>query len=730
MPLPPPLAEQLAGLPSAAGLARPEARRVFDRLERIVGNLNDDQIGNHETEIHDAISAFAREHLEMLLERSFEALRPVRAEEYQEPYRYAGWRGPRDPLDRVGPFWSRVVRAACLLSKPEDKELFLRFLDPRMNLLPAFERHGWRDDALAVLCRRASTERLPAAWHEFLAKHPSPETRAALLAQVRLQAITEGKAMHFCELGLLESKATAALLWELAVVDKRQLSDLKLPFIAAIKEGVDIAPRDLLRIVRMDPSVWSSEEAESLERSLLGLFQMMSLHSDCPATIVEGSRWLEENVSGLRYDPVARRYQLPGDASLPAPLGAWGRFVDPWGLGNASVRGGDLVLRNAAMSSVYSENPGWRTAPRVLRKVAGDFTAEVTLHPDFGLAASFSGYDHDLYQNAGLLVVGDDHRWIRYEQHVGERNAKTLIRQHVVRAGVASIGNHQTAAWDPKKPLTLRVRRHGVFMECSWRQESGDWAAGAAFRCDGWPDEVEIGPFINNGVTRPLEIRFSNMSVTSGSPPFERIGFPVLPHPAGEPTADGARIPGWGVVRNPIGSGVFQAEADDLELIVAPNTSDYHIQKKLTSPRVLREVEGDFTVEATIHSVAEPRWNAAELIVTDEQDFHLLVGLERNANGAEYIHRHFVRDGRLISIPSFTGPRPYGKPHRFRIRREGGLFHVAVLKESGGWLEFVPLDATAWPAKLKVGVCASNDSTEAVTARFEDFTLAQDPDAR
>ena len=86
MPLPPPLAEQLAGLPNAAGLPRPEARRVFDRLERIAGNLNDDQIGNHETEIHDAISAFGREHLEMLLERSFEALRPVRTEEYQEPY--------------------------------------------------------------------------------------------------------------------------------------------------------------------------------------------------------------------------------------------------------------------------------------------------------------------------------------------------------------------------------------------------------------------------------------------------------------------------------------------------------------------------------------------------------------------------------------------------------------------------------------------------------------------
>jgi regulation of enolase protein 1 (concanavalin A-like superfamily) len=121
--------------------------------------------------------------------------------------------------------------------------------------------------------------------------------------------------------------------------------------------------------------------------------------------------------------------------------------------------------------------------------------------------------------------------------------------------------------------------------------------------------------------------------------------------------------------------------------------------------------------------VPEPRWNAAELIITDERDFHFLIGLERNHDGQTYTHRHFVRNGRQIDLPKFTGPRPYGKPIRFRVRRKGGLFHVAVLQESGEWLEFVPLRIVDWPAKLKVGVCASNTSNETVTAVFEDFKL-------
>ena len=727
-PLPPPssIAGKLAALPKAATLSRPEARLVFDQLERIAGRLNEGQISNYESEVYKAIAGFGPEHIEMLLERSFEALRPSRTEESQYQYPYGRDPAWTDPLERMGPFWSRVVRTACMISTPDQKEIFLRYFDPRMDLLVAFELNGWQDDALTTLCRLAATERLPKRWQDFLADHPSKETSAALLSQVRLRGITEGKAMYYCERGLLEGKPTAEVLWEIAVFHKRRLRDLKLPFYAAIKEGVDIAPRDLLRIIRMDPAVWNSGEPESLNRSLLGLFQMMSLHSDCPATIQEGSRWLEENAARLVYDPVARRYQLSGDSRLPGSLGDWGRLIDPWGYGQAEARGDGLILRTAAVSSQYGEVVEWRTAPRVLRKVSGDFTAEVTLHPTFGLAVSYSGNDSDIYQNAGLLVVGDDHRWVRFEQNIGDRSARNLIRQHIARAGVSTISNHQTKDWNPQKPLTLRIRRHGNFIECAWRQDAGEWVTGTALRCDGWPDEVEIGPFINNGVTRPLEIRFSDMTVTPGSPAFEKIQFPVLPHPAGEATADGTQLPGWGVVRNPIGSGIFKVEGNHINLLVAPKTSDYHVQKKLTSPRVLQEVEGDFTVETTIHSVPEPRWNAAELIITDERDFHFLIGLERNHDGQIYTHRHFVRAGRLIDLPKFTGPRPYGKPLRFRIRRKGGLFHVAVVQESGVWLEFVPLRITDWPAKLKVGVCASNDSNETVTAVFEDFKLTSE----
>jgi regulation of enolase protein 1 (concanavalin A-like superfamily) len=724
-PLSPPssIAGKLAALPKAATLSRPEARLVFDQLERILGSLNEGQISNYESEVYKAISGFGHEHVEMLLERSFEALRPSRTEESQYQYPYGSDPAWRDPLERMGPFWSRVVRTACMMATPDDKELFLRYFDPRMDLLVAFELNGWQDDALATLCRLAATERLPKGWQDFLADHPSKETSAALFSQVRLRGITEGKAMHYADLGLLDRKATAEVLWEIAVLHKRRLNDLKLPFYAAIKEGVDIAPRDLLRIIRMDPAVWDSGAPESLNRSLLGLFQMMSLHSDCPGTIQDGSRWLEENASRLVYDPVARRYQLPGDSRLPVSLGDWGRLIDPWGYGQAETRGDDLILRTAGVSSQYGEVVEWRTAPRVLRKVSGDFTAEVTLQPTFGLAVSLSGKDSDIYQNAGILIVGDDHRWVRIEQNIGGRSATNLIRQHIARAGVSTISHHQTKDWNPQKPLTLRIRRHGNLIECAWRQADGDWVTGTALRCDAWPDEVQIGPFINSGVTRPLEIRFTGMTVTPGSPAFEKVEFPVLPHPAGEATADGSQIPGWGVVRNPIGSGIFKAEKNNLTLLVASKTSDYHVQKMLTSPRVLQEIEGDFTVETTIHPVPEPRWNAAELIITDERDFHFLIGLERNHDGQIYTHRHFVRAGRQIDLPKFTGPRPYGKPLRFRVRRKGGLFHVAVLQESGEWLEFVPLRIVDWPAQLKVGVCASNTSNETVTAVFEDFKL-------
>ena len=154
-------------------------------------------------------------------------------------------------------------------------------------------------------------------------------------------------------------------------------------FPLAVKHGVEIVPRDLLRLLRLKGDGISRAHDLTFRTLQSAFVQSFSLRSDCPPTVAEAAPWLEENALLLQFNDTTARYELPGKTT-PAPvLAGWGEFIDPLGGGRVRVDGDALELTAAGILADYWQDVGKRTSPRVMREVEGDFTAEVTVEPAF-----------------------------------------------------------------------------------------------------------------------------------------------------------------------------------------------------------------------------------------------------------------------------------------------------------------------------------------------------------
>ena len=484
------------------------ARKAFAQIVEATRNRQDDSIRRHENALLRKLASLGADHLEVLLSAAAEALPAPRG--YENPANLRTewvlpWNDP--PL-----FWRHVIIVACDLARPADKATILRFHSPALDLLRAIEPNGWEADALPGMCRTAATERVPPTWQDCFARHPGLETRTALLAQIRQRAANEHRVAHWIASGVLPAREAAGEMWETAVANTGAIRYLMLPFPIAARHGVEIIPRDLVRILRLQQENFGSNENFPFKARQAGFVQSFSQHSDCPPGLAVGAPWLEENALVVQFDDATGRYELPGKAAPAPDLSAWGDFRNTVGVGRAQVDGRALVLSSAGAFADYWNTPESRTAPRVLREIEGDFTVEVTVAPEFDLARAWGDREDRIFQSAGLLLEAGEQRWIRWEHGLWKAADGHQLREEFFRAGKNIVKQRASDLWDRAKPVRLRLARHGDLFWTAWGQEGGAWVESPAHLELGWPRKIRVGLVVINGVARPLRARASPIS--------------------------------------------------------------------------------------------------------------------------------------------------------------------------------------------------------------------------
>ncbi len=149
-------------------------------------------------------------------------------------------------------------------------------------------------------------------------------------------------------------------------------------------------------------------------------------------------------------------------------------------------------------------------APRVLNEVQGDFTAAVIVNGEFVPGkANIEG--RTAYNGAGLLLMHDEHNYIRLERAVLERGG---VRQHYVnfelrRDGrVERIGTPSDMQLDPEQSCLLRIERTGDEIRGIVRQGTKAWNELVPKQVE-FSENLQVGVAAINASTKPFEAKFS-----------------------------------------------------------------------------------------------------------------------------------------------------------------------------------------------------------------------------
>ncbi len=207
----------------------------------------------------------------------------------------------------------------------------------------------------------------------------------------------------------------------------------------------------------------------------------------------------------------------------------------------------------------------------------------------------------------------------------------------------------------------------------------------------------------------------------------------------------GHTIPGWGQVIEPDGDCIVTAGDGTLTVAVPGTTHDLSsyrsIYKKRNAPRVLREVDGDFTVQVKVSGSFEPGkagtlpgaypFNGAGLLLWANDENYLR--LERNVwitshgERSSYLplFEYWKDDKDLTQGTPSTKPFFKGRSAYLRLTRQGNQDRAAVSNNGVDWVATHPV-TVQFPRTIKVGVAAINTSKQPFKVEFAELKLVSE----
>jgi regulation of enolase protein 1 (concanavalin A-like superfamily) len=220
----------------------------------------------------------------------------------------------------------------------------------------------------------------------------------------------------------------------------------------------------------------------------------------------------------------------------------------------------------------------------------------------------------------------------------------------------------------------------------------------------------------------------------------KEIGKPVAADssPAVQPKKP-PQIKGWGTVVDPAGDCKVALKNGKLTITVPGthhNLNPTPLFDNVLAPRVLQEVEGDFTMQVKVEVFARPQAKtstnkagnslvAAGLLVwQDEKNFVRFLQAAMGETGALGGSLEVYRDGKFIGGGSTATD---DKATHLKLSRKGNAFSFAVSADGKDWSEIkgegVDLGKIDLAKQLKVGVAAVNATTKEFAPQFEGLSL-------
>ena len=193
---------------------------------------------------------------------------------------------------------------------------------------------------------------------------------------------------------------------------------------------------------------------------------------------------------------------------------------------------------------------------------------------------------------------------------------------------------------------------------------------------------------------------------------------------------------GWDKPMDPDGDCKFRRDKGVLTIEVPAKDHDLGVERGLmNSPRLLRDVEGDFVARVRIGGTFSPSTTStttqripfvgAGLVLMAGEKTYLR--LERAAmfwQGAvkTYANWELRQDGQWVLRGDASVCPLEDKETYVRLERRGDKLLAAVSHGGKKWSELKPLEVKL-PAKLKLGLAAGTTSTEPFLPGFDQFEL-------
>jgi WD40 repeat protein len=217
--------------------------------------------------------------------------------------------------------------------------------------------------------------------------------------------------------------------------------------------------------------------------------------------------------------------------------------------------------------------------------------------------------------------------------------------------------------------------------------------------------------------------------LSSQPAPYKRL--PQAPKEDQPPTV----LKGWGTVVDPDGDCKFATKGGQLTMTV-PKGNHNLWETNVTAPRVLQDVEGDFSLQVRVTGFPQPAEIKAVSPTAEQVTAGLLLWEDDKKFTRMQLHWYSkakMVDPKTLTVetqrqqgPGFTVGRAYlSKDIQLRLQRKANTVTLAYLDESKadqGWIHLYQYTA-AMPSKLKAGVFACNFSTVELALNFSDLRL-------
>jgi Protein of unknown function (DUF1349) len=201
-------------------------------------------------------------------------------------------------------------------------------------------------------------------------------------------------------------------------------------------------------------------------------------------------------------------------------------------------------------------------------------------------------------------------------------------------------------------------------------------------------------------------------------------------------------LPLWGKPVDPAKDCKFAVKDGKLTITVPggkePHDLSAELNAPMDAPRVLREIEGDFSMEVSVAAFAVPEgtaggternvafWGAGFLVWGDSKNYVRLerAMFRRDEQAPCYISFELRRNGEFVKYGTpDDGNLDPKKGAMLRLKRQGKVFTASVSEDAGKTWNVLKTLEVELDKKLHAGVVAVNTSKADFTPEFEKYSI-------